>query len=111
MRDAAGARVEEIQGSWISGLETILKDLRAERSSMSTRSARERLNYAVKEAYEAKVVKVLEMARVYRPLAIKPASNQLIPAERLNYRDMSEEARCDFWSGKWDLELAYNIYD
>lgn len=23
----------------------------------------------------------------------------------------SEEARCDFWSGKWDLELAYTIYD
>lgn len=80
--------MEEIQGSWISELEIILKDLRAKRSSMSTRSARGRLNYAVEEAYEAEVVKVLEIARFYRPLVIKPASNQLVPAERLNYRDI-----------------------
>ena len=111
MRDSVGARGEKLQAKWVTRLESIMYNQRAKMKSISTAEPKGQMDYAREEAYGAEIGKELQQAKEYRPLATKPASNQLIPQARLYYRDMSAEARCDFWAPKWKLELALNIYD
>lgn len=111
MRDSVGARGEKLQAKWVTRLESIMYNQRAKMKSISTAEPKGQMDYAREEAYGAEIGKELQQAKEYRPLATKPASNQLIPQARLYYRDMSAEARCDFWAQKWNLELALNIYD
>jgi len=100
MRDSAGARILEFRTAWVTRLTSIMRDLQTKMDSIPIGRYRGKAEYARKEAYRAKLGQEIDEARKYRPLSTHPVNNQLIPDARLYYREISDEARGDFWSDK-----------